>query len=332
MRKPLPRFTDREVLAARGSGPPLAGPALAGHRIAERDQLDPRKPFAMLVEPECDARRKVVDVATIFLTNRECPLRCAMCDLWKHTLTRRVAVGDIPRQIRFALDQLPDASEIKLYNSGNFFDRQAIPPDDYASIADLVRRFDTVVIENHPRLCGQVCSDFRDLIAPAQLEIAIGLETCYEDMLATLNKGMTLSDFDHAVERLHCERIRTRVFLLQSLPFLTESESVEWTLRSMDYAFDRGVDCCSVIPTRSENSLIQALARTGDFVQPSGESIERVASAGIEKDAGRVFVDLWQTERFFPCDVCREKRMARLQQMNLTQQVVPPIECGECGK
>ena len=27
-----------------------------------------------------------VDVATLFLTNRECPFRCLMCDLWKNTL------------------------------------------------------------------------------------------------------------------------------------------------------------------------------------------------------------------------------------------------------
>ena len=35
--------------------------------------------------------------------------------------------GDIPAQIAYALDQLPPARQIKLYNSGNFFDHQAIP-------------------------------------------------------------------------------------------------------------------------------------------------------------------------------------------------------------
>ena len=93
-------------------------------------------------------------MATLFLTNRECPFRCLMCDLWKHTLEETVPVGAIPAQIDFALERLPPAKHIKLYNSGNFFDPQAIPREDYAEIARRVRSFDTLIVENHPRLCG----------------------------------------------------------------------------------------------------------------------------------------------------------------------------------
>ncbi len=70
---------------------------------------------------------RIENVATLFLTNRECPFPCVMCDLWKNTLTESVQPGDIPGQILFALRELAPADSIKLYNSGNFFDPQSYP-------------------------------------------------------------------------------------------------------------------------------------------------------------------------------------------------------------
>ena len=110
-------------------------------RRPERNVLDPRRPHAWLVEDECGASGAVVPVATIFLTNRECPWRCLMCDLWRNTLVDSVPVGVIPEQIEFALRQLPPAPHIKLYNSRSFFDRRAIPAEDFPPVAGCVSEF-----------------------------------------------------------------------------------------------------------------------------------------------------------------------------------------------
>ena len=108
-------------------------------RRPPRHALSPERPYAWLneQEPATDGRSGVVDVATIFLTNRECPYRCLMCDLWKNTLPTSVAPGDIPTQIRWALARLKPAQHLKLYNAGSFFDPQAIPAEDDADIARL---------------------------------------------------------------------------------------------------------------------------------------------------------------------------------------------------
>ena len=108
-----------------------------------------------------------VPVATIFLTNKECTYRCTMCDLWKNTLDAPTPRGAIPEQIRWALERLPAARRIKLYNAGSFFDRAAIPPEDHAAIAELVRGFDRVVVECHPALVGDNVLRFRDLLGGA---------------------------------------------------------------------------------------------------------------------------------------------------------------------
>jgi hypothetical protein len=310
----FPRFSDPEILALR----------------PKRNAVNARRPYAFLVEPECNAQGQVVGVATVFLTNRECPFRCLMCDLWKNTLTESVSRGDVPEQIRWALRRMPPARQIKLYNNGNFFDSNAIPTADYGPIAELVRHFETVIVENHPRLCGSRCQRFRDLIAPAQLEVALGLETCHPELLATLNKRMTLEDFDRAAKELMADGIHTRVFLLLKPPFLDESEAVDWAAKSIDYAFDRGVQCCVVIPTRAGNGMLDQLSRDGRFSPPSGRSLERVLELGLVTNRGRVFVDLWDAAPFFHCNHCRGDRIARLNEMNLRQTVLPPVACAEC--
>lgn len=308
-------FSDAEILRAR---PP-------------RNAVDPDRPYAFLVEPECSATGEVVEVATLFLTNRECPFRCLMCDLWKNTTVESIPAGSIPRQIDSALESLSNGSarprQIKLYNSGNFFDGKAIPFEDHPAIAERVRSFDRVIVENHPKLCSPRVVEFRDLIRPARLEVALGLETVHPEVLPALNKGMTLDDFAAAVRFLRGSDIDVRAFVLLRPPFLSESEGVEWAVRSIDYAFSLGVGCCSVIPTRGGNGLLERLAAEGDFETPTLASMEAVLEEGLRRNRGRVFIDLWDLERFAPCPLCRPLRAERLQQMNLTQTLVAPIDC-----
>ena len=304
------RFSDREILDAR--------PA----KLA----VDPQRPYAYLVEPECSASGDVVSSATLFLTNRECPFRCLMCDLWRHTTDDPVPEGSIPSQIRYALARLPRAAQIKLYNSGNFFDSKAVAPGDHGEIAALVRPFEQVVVENHPRLCGDGCLRFRDLI-DGRLEVALGLETVHEDLLAALNKRMTLDDFARAAGFLIREDIDVRAFILLRPPFMSEEEGVGWAIRSIEFAFEAGVSCCSVIPTRAGNGIMEDLLRTGAFSPPDIRSLETVLESGLGMKRGRVFADLWDAERFFRCADCGPARHDRLRRMNLTQEVPPPVSC-----
>src|ERR1700761_5536840 len=76
-------------------------------RRSERNSQDAQRPYSFFVEEERSAAGSIVPVATVFLTNKECPWRCVMCDLWRNTLTTTVPGGAIPQQIDFALDKLP---------------------------------------------------------------------------------------------------------------------------------------------------------------------------------------------------------------------------------
>jgi archaeosine synthase beta-subunit len=290
-----------------------------------RHEVDPSRPYAFFQEAERSREGIIESVATVFLTNRECPFSCVMCDLWKHTLRDVISAGMIPRQIEHALANLQPCDSIKLYNSGNFFDPQAIPFADHDRIASIVRGFRTVVVENHPKLCRDICSEFAERISPARLEVAIGLETSHQPTLRWLNKGMELADFEKAVHKLLDAKISTRVFVMLGFPGMSREESVERALQTIEYAASLGVDCFSVIPTRSTMPAFEREEKMGRFLAPTGRMLELVADQGIALNKGRVFVDLWDAESLFRDDTRGLERIARLHEMNLTQQVLPAI-------
>lgn len=294
-----------------------------------KNTVDPRRPHAFFVERERSATGEIVDVATIFLTGSECPWHCLMCDLWKNTLNGPTPPGAIPEQIEHALSLLAPARQIKLYNSGNFFDVRAVPPGDHAAIARLVSRFERVIVENHPKLCGEACRRFHDACG-TELEVALGLETIHPDVLPRLNKGMTLNDFARAVDFLLAGGIFARAFILLRPPFLSEAEGMEWAIRSLEYAFSLGVGCCSIIPTRGGNGIMDELALTGNYAAPSIRSLEHVLERGIAFGRGRVFADLWDAARFYDCADCGPHRAARIAEMNLSQQISPAVTCSRC--
>ncbi len=310
-----PAERNRWILARRGA----------------RNALDPRRPYAYLLEDERAEDGSVVPVATIFLTNRECPWRCLMCDLWQNTLTERLPPGAIPEQIDHALAHLAPARQIKLYNSGSFFDSQAIPVEDYEAIARRVAGFERVVVESHPALVGPRCVHLRDLLSPAQLEVAMGLETVHPEAGPRLNKRMTLDQFARAADFLQEIGAALRVFILVKPPFLEEAEALEWAVRSLDFAFDCGASVAALIPTRFGNGAMEALGEQGHFSPPALATLEAALASGIAQGRGRVFADLWDLERFSNCHHCFAARAERLQIMNL-QQTIPPLpHCNHCG-
>lgn len=282
-------------------------------------------------------KNEMLSTATLFLTNRECPFRCLMCDLWQNTLDSRVPSGAIAEQIRFALTQLPPAKQIKLYNAGSFFDPQAIPPEDLPQIAALVAGFDRVIVECHPAFLrgefGQRALRFQEGLR-GQLEVAIGLETAHPPTLEKLNKRMTVEDFREAAAFLKQHNIDLRVFLLLRPPFLTEAEGLKWACRSLDVALGCGARVCSVIPTRGGNGAMEALGEA--FHPPSLRSLETAVEYGLtgartsRPQPCLIFADLWDVEKFYDC-VCSPQRAARLAEMNRTQFIAEQAStCWHC--
>ena len=306
-------FDDRWILDHRGP----------------RNIVDPGRPYAYLVEPERQHYGEIEDVATVFLSNRECPFHCLMCDLWKNTTEECVPDGSIVSQVEWALSRLSKTKHVKLYNSGSFFDTQAIPRADWSPLAKMLRGYESVVVETHPRTVNEDCVAFSDMLEGI-LQVAMGLETVDPDVLPRLNKRMDLGHFERATNFLLTAGIGVRAFILLRTPFQNEEEGVEWAQRSIDFAFSIGVECNIVIPTRAGNGAMDWLQAEGHFSPPSVRSLEEALDHGVGSNRGRVFADLWDIEKFFDCPVCGPERAARIRQVNLSQEILPRIGCERC--
>jgi radical SAM enzyme (TIGR01210 family) len=284
-------------------------------------------------------------VATVFLTGRECPWRCAMCDLWRYTTPADTPPGAIPAQIAAARVALENehvrAGGIKLYNAGSFFDPRAIPIQDYDAAAEALDGFARVIVESHPALVGPRVDRWLAALDrragttghAIALEVAMGLETAHPDALDRLNKRFSFEQFERAAGALAARGVALRVFLLVSPPFISTAEQDEWLLRSVDAAFSCGASVISLVPTRAGNGAMEALAAAGLFRAPGLDDIERSFALALThaQGRGRVFVDLWELGRFAHCRSCMAPRRDRLQTMNLEQTLIPPAACARCS-
>jgi radical SAM enzyme (TIGR01210 family) len=245
-------------------------------------------------------------------------------------MDQRVRPGDIPNQIRHALERLPGGSTVKLYNSGNFFDSGAIPPSDLPEIARLLHPFRRVVVENHPKLCDDRCRDFANLLS-GQFEIAMGLESVNPAVVRSLNKRMSLQEFEQAAHFLRSHEIDLRTFILLNPPYQDPAQDCHWAIESVRFAVQCGVTTCAIIPVRPGNGMIEILQGEGLFypttltrLEGALASILRELPAWLE---AQVLADTWDLETFSNCDRCRTRRIENIHSMNRTQSALPAYEC-----
>ena len=301
---------------------------------------DPGRANGYLVERERLIIDDVNTVLTVFLAGRECPYSCVYCDLWKGTLQGDTPPGSLPRQLEAVLQEVTAAGHfddgeglgLKLYNASNFFDSRAVPLADHRALADVINGsgayFETVTVESHPCLVLGANLDFADWI-DGELEVAMGLETVHEAALARLNKRMTVQDFDRAAEYLHTLDVMVRAFVLVGVPFVPPEEDLEWVVRSVEHAVDRGAWYVSLIPVRGGNGALEALVERGEFTPPSLAHLEDALDATLTECAV-VTADLWDLDRLADCPGCAEDRRLRLERINLSGRREPRIECDLC--
>jgi radical SAM enzyme (TIGR01210 family) len=242
-------------------------------------------------------------------------------------------VGNLPAQIRAALT-IPDdnvtmsASRwIKLYNASNFFAPYNVPTQDLPAIAELVRGFDRIIVENHPLLTSPKIADFAKLLN-GQLEVAMGLETVDVNSLRKLNKQVTVDEVRRATEQLTGSGLDVRLFVLLRPPGLSEAAGIECCLESIEAAREWGARHVSVIPVRAGNGAMEQLQARGLFEPPLASSLETVLCQSVSKSPMVITADLWDWGQLRGlCSRCNQPRMSRMQNVNLTQRADDAIAC-----
>jgi radical SAM enzyme (TIGR01210 family) len=295
-------------------------------------RVDPYKAHGSLVEEERRPDGRIERALTVFLTGAECPFTCSFCDLWRGTIDGPTPPGALTMQLESVLQALDDpvADRLKLYNASNFFDHCAVPPEDLIGIAMLAAPFAALTVESHANTIGPKTIAFSRQIA-GRLEVAVGLETIHPVAAAQLNKRLDLARFDSAARFLVENGIDLRVFVLLGAPFVPVEESVAWTVRSVEYAVERGASVVSIIPVRDGNGELERLETLGDFTPPTLSELEGAVEECAQFRSTVVTADLWDADRLPACEHCRAGRIERLRRLNITGHAGPRVACSVCG-
>jgi archaeosine synthase beta-subunit len=311
--------------------------------------VDPYASHGSLSEEERRPDGRIERALTVFLAGAECPFTCSFCDLWRYTIDGPTPNGALTRQLESVLQTVsrPLPDRLKLYNASNFFDLRAVPPEDVVGMATLAAPFAAVTVESHANTIGPKTLEFARRI-PGRLEVAMGLETIHPVAAAQLNKRLDLSRFDWAARFLSENGVELRVFVLLGAPHVPSEESVEWTVRTVEYAVERGASVVSIIPVRGGNGEMERLQALGQFVPPTLSQLEDAlehcfqftgttatavhhrGTEGTENCNCVVTADLWDVERLPACEQCGPTRVERLRRMNISGRGEPRIACIAC--
>src|SRR5262249_19644286 len=212
-----------------------------------------------------------------------------------------------------------------------FFDRRSVPVADLERIAELCAPFSGVTVESHASTVGPAAVEFARRLE-GRLEVAIGLETIHAEARRHLNKRLELDTFERAASTLADHSIDLRTFVLLGVPYVPPDVSVEWTVRSAEFAASCGSAIVSIIPVRDGNGEIDRLAALGQFEPPTLRQLEQAVDRCLGWPHTAVGADLWDIDRLSGCAVCRAARVDRLRRINLTGVSESVVQCDACAE
>jgi len=207
-------------------------------------ELNEARPYAAWTGSDRIGNR-VLSTLTVILKTGGCSWnRCRMCS-YRHVRLGAAGEGELARlllaQVSWLKDRFPmdNIDCVKIYTSGSFFDPAEVPGAARDAIGSLVRG-KIVIAETRPEfvVTDRVAS-FREIIDDGShdlpLYVAIGLETSNDFIREKcINKGFSWDDFLLASKAARSAGAGVKTYLLAKPPFLTERESIEDVVSSIN--------------------------------------------------------------------------------------------------
>ncbi len=250
---------------------------------------------------------------------------CSMCGYSKDTLGRSATPEELSQQLSRALARYRAEPYVKIYTSGSFLDDREVDP---ASRLQIVRGFSAA-----RRLLFETLPEFPTLATleplrstfPGEIEVALGLESTDPVVLERfVNKGSSPTEYLDAADRVRDLGFRAKGYLLLKPPYLTESESVEDVVRSVETAAPH-FDALSINPVHIQNgTVVEWLYRRRQYRPPWLWSVVESLKRGAPLRAGRRLVS-FPTAGGLPrgphnCGQCDTQVLRGIQEASLTQR------------
>lgn len=251
---------------------------------------------------------------------------CSMCGYAKDTLGRSATPSELATQLHSALREYHDEPYVKVYTSGSFLDDREVDPESRLA---LVRAFSgharRLLIETLPEFATpESLGPLRDAFA-GEMEVALGLESTQPEVLRRfVNKGSPPEDYFAAATRVRALGLRAKAYLLLKPPYLTERESLEDVVRSVELASSR-FDALSINPVHIQNgTVVEWLYRRHRYRPPWLWSlVEAIRRGAALRDRARLVS--FPTAGGLPrgphnCGKCDAEVLAAIEEASLSQQ------------
>lgn len=212
------------------------------------------------------------NVITLVLPTRGCSWAlskeggCSVCGYVNDSARNRpIPFNEILVKIPELINQADPGKpiELKLFNSGSFFDEKDVPKSLRQKIIEEIKKFPNILkvsVESRPEYiinCLDIIKETIHLLGSIKLEIGIGLESSNDVILRDCwNKGSSLEEYNESVQILRSLDVRIKSYIFVKPPFLTERESIYDTIQTSRKAATIGTDIISFNPCNIQNGTL----------------------------------------------------------------------------
>lgn len=320
-------------------------PGSVARSVAHDRRPDPAAPEAarryvnQWVEDEAIGAERV-PAFVLILKTRGCywadQKGCSMCGYAKDTLGRSATPEELGEQTQRALARYRDEPYVKIYTSGSFLDDREVDPGSRRRLVEgFSGRARRLLFETLPEFAtAEALEPLRRAFA-GELEVALGLETTDPTVLARfVHKNAPPSEYLAAADRVRALGLRAKAYLLLKPPYLTEEESIDDVVRSVEEASPH-FDAISVNPVHIQNgTVVEWLYHRGRYRPPWLWSVVEGLLRGAERRGSARLVS-------FPtagglargphnCGECDARVLAAIEEASLSQEF-RPLEALDCA-
>lgn len=245
----------------------------------EQRQSDLNKPVSMWREKDRLRGFPEASMVVIFKTTGCSWYRfssCSMCGYF-NDISKNVRVENLKNQIDAMADAIEDTKVLKVFTSGSFLDPQEFPIEARNYFFEKIKgKIEKLLVESRTEyITKDNIAYIRDYGIP--IRIAIGLESANDEIMKnSINKGSSFSKFVNAAEIAKELGYELRTYLLFKPLFLSEEESIQDMISSIEKAGKYSTDI-SVNPMNiQKNTMVEHLWKKGLYRLPRLWSLARI--------------------------------------------------------
>ena len=193
---------------------------------------------------------------------------CTMCGFYSATgHGKKVTAKQYLLQIKNLMDEvnLDDYTIVGIYNDGNFFNENEISMNAVKGICDVLTNFKNIKRINFESRAEYLILDrvkrIKNYLKDKDLEISVGFESIKPEIIQLcINKGLQYLNYGKIFRDLQKNGIAIKPLILLKPPFLTEKESIDDVLHTINYLVLNGIYNADLeITTVMKNTLVYEL-------------------------------------------------------------------------